>query len=103
VAFSQLALGATMEIPTLDGTAALKIPSGTQHGAMFRINDVGLPSLRSGKRGDLVVIVQLMVPRKLSDEQKKLLTEYAETEDLDIEEGEKGSFWGKIKDAMTGG
>ncbi len=101
--FSQLALGATVEVPTLTGTADLKIPPGTQHGSMFRIDDEGLPNLRSKERGDLVVIVQLIVPKKLNEEQRQLLEQYAETEDLDIANGGKSSFWGKLKDAVTGG
>jgi len=103
VAFSQLALGAMVEIPTLDGTTSLKIPAGSQHGAMFRIDDQGLPNLRSGERGDLVVIVQLVVPKRLNDEQRRLLEQYAEMEELDVSNGEKPSFWNKIRDAMTGG
>ncbi len=103
VAFSQLALGATLEVPTLDGDSQLTIPPGTQHGAMFRVDGVGLPNLRSKKRGDLVVIVQLIVPRKLNEDQRTLLEQYAETEDLDVNEGEKGSFWDRIKGAVKGG
>jgi len=103
VAFSQLALGAMVEIPTLDGTASLKIPAGSQHGAMFRIDGKGLPNLRSGERGDLVVIVQLIVPKRLNDEQRRLLEQYAEMEELDASNGEKPSFWNKIREAMTGG
>jgi len=103
VAFSQLALGATIEVPGLDDPATLTVPPGTQHGAMFRLDGRGLPNLRSGERGDLIVIVQLIVPRKLNDDQKRLLAQYAETEDLDIGSGDKASLWHKIKDRMTGG
>jgi molecular chaperone DnaJ len=69
---------------------------------MFRITEAGLPNLRSRQRGDLVVIVQLVVPKKLSEAQRALLSEYAETEDLDFSE-EAPSLWEKIKDAVTGG
>ena len=63
-----------------------------------------LPNLRTGKRGDLVVIVRLVVPKKLSDEQRTLLTEYADTEHVPVHEGNDsgGSFWDKLKDAVTG-
>ncbi|UCD76505.1 MAG: molecular chaperone DnaJ, partial [Phycisphaerales bacterium] len=103
IAFTQLALGAQVKVPTLSGEAELTIPAGTQHGGLFRLPDHGLPNLRTGKRGDLVVIVQLVVPKKLNDSQKKLLEEYARTEDLEVGNGSNPSFWGKIKDAMTGG
>jgi len=103
VAFSQLALGAEIEIDALDGPATVTIPPGTQHGAMFRIEERGLPDIRTGRRGDMIVIAQLIVPRKLNDDQKRLLQQYAETEDLDIGGGERPSFWNKLKDAVTGG
>jgi molecular chaperone DnaJ len=103
VPYSQLALGATIEVPTLEGTTPLKIPAGTQHGAMFRVPGCGVPNVRSGDRGDLVVITQLVVPKRLSEQQRSLLQEYAQTEELEIEADGKGSLWGKIKDAMTGG
>ena len=103
VAFSQLALGAKVEVPALEGTATVTIPAGTQHGAMFRVNGKGLPNLRSGERGDLVVILQLVVPKKLTDEQRELLEEYAQTEEVDVASGERSSIWGRIKDAMGAG
>ena len=103
IAFTQLALGAKINVPTLDGEAELTVPAGTQHGSLFRVEGHGLPNLRTHKRGDLVVIVQLVVPKKLNDSQKKLLEEYAQTEDLQIGNGSNSSFWGKIKDAVTGG
>jgi molecular chaperone DnaJ len=100
--FSQMALGAQIDVPTLDGTRQVNIPAGTQHGALFRINGSGLPNLRSGKRGDLVVIAQLVVPRKLNESQKRLLAEYAKTEDVPVGTGPE-SAWEKIKRAVKGG
>ncbi len=101
VTFTQAALGAESEIPTLDGSTTLHVPAGTQHGALFRIQDKGLPGLRSGKRGDLVAIAQLIVPRKLTDAQKKLLGDYALTENTDVS-ASNPSLWAKIKDAVGG-
>ena len=101
LAFTQAALGAELDIPTLQGTTVLTIPAGTQHGALFRVREEGLPNLRNGERGDLVVIVQLVVPRKLSDAQKQLLQEYAHTEDLNL--GSDGSsLWDKIRGVVKG-
>jgi molecular chaperone DnaJ len=104
VAFTQLALGAKITVDSLDGEHELDIPSGTQTNEIFRIEAAGLPSLRTSKRGDLVVIVRLVVPKKLSDEQRTLLTEYADTEHVPVHEGNDsgGSFWDKLKDAVTG-
>ena len=101
VAFTQAALGAEVEIPTLDGATTLCVPAGTQHGALFRIQNKGLPGLRSGKRGDLVAIAQLVVPRKLTDAQKKLLGDYAQTENLD-DSASNPSLWAKFKDVVSG-
>jgi molecular chaperone DnaJ len=103
VAFTQAALGARLEIPAIDGTAELDIPAGTQHSDVFRIRNRGLPSLRNGQRGDMIVVAQLVVPRKLSDDQKTLLAEYAKTENLDVRAGAPQSWWDKLKDAVTGG
>ena len=102
MSFTQAALGAELEVPTLNGAVTLSLPVGTQHGALFRINARGLPNLRTGTRGDLVVIMQLVVPRKLTEEQKRLLAEYAKSEELEVGIVSP-SLWEKIKDAVTGG
>ncbi|MEM7227839.1 MAG: molecular chaperone DnaJ [Planctomycetota bacterium] len=102
MSYAQMALGAELLVPTVDSDAELTVPAGTQHASVFRIPGKGFPNLRSGKRGDLVVIAQLIVPRKLSEKQRRLLSDYAETEDLDVG-GQGGGFWGKLKDAVTGG
>jgi molecular chaperone DnaJ len=101
VAFAQAALGARVDVPTLDGTASLTIPAGTQHGALFRISGQGLPNLRSTERGDLVVIVQLVVPRKLTEEQRRLLGEYAKTEKIEVSAASP-SLWERIRGAVSG-
>ncbi len=103
VVFTQLALGAKVPVPTIDGSSAvLTLPTGTQHGAIFRIDSNGLPNLRSEKRGDLVVIVQLVVPKKLNEKQRAILSQYAESEELDVLKGSP-SIWDKFKGAIKGG
>ena len=102
VNFTQLALGATLDVPTIDGDRTLNVPAGTQHGALFRIDEAGLPNLRSGKRGALVCIIQLVVPRRLNESQKRLLAEYAKTEDVNVSSPQE-STWEKIKRAVKGG
>jgi len=92
VAFTQLALGSTIEVDSIDESHTLDIPSGTQTNEIFRIEGAGLPDLRSGGRGDLVIVVRLAVPKKLSDEQRELLEEYAKSEDIPVHEAEV-SFW----------
>jgi molecular chaperone DnaJ len=101
VAFAQAALGATLEIPLLEGdTVQLKIPAGTQHGEIHRIPGHGCPRLRGGERGELVVVLQLVVPRRLNETQRDLLSKYAETEDLEFNDDEP-SLWNKIKGSFS--
>ncbi len=100
VSYSQLALGATISVDGLDGEVEVTIPAGSQHGSIFRIRDRGVPNLRTGRRGDLVVIVQLVVPRKLTDEQRDLLTEFAKTERVEIASHQ--SLWERLRDRFTG-
>lgn len=97
VSFSQAALGANVSVPTLAGEEEITIKSGTQHGETFRIRGGGLPNLRSGQRGELMVVLMIEVPSKLTAKQEELLREYAETEDHDVLPHNK-SFWKKIKD-----
>jgi molecular chaperone DnaJ len=101
VAFTQAALGAQIQIPTLEGPTTLTIPPGTQHGTIFRVAGKGLPNLRHGRRGDLVAITQLVVPHKLSEAQQRLLSEYAKTEKLSVSPA-RPSLWEKIKEAVGG-
>src|SRR5690606_25244395 len=84
IGFSQAALGAKIEVPTLEGSATITLPRGTQHGAIFRVTGEGLPSLRSGRRGDLAVITRIEIPRKLTAQQEKLLRDFAQTEDTTV-------------------
>ncbi|MEM1329627.1 MAG: molecular chaperone DnaJ [Planctomycetota bacterium] len=101
ISYTQAALGAEVEVPTLDGTKPLNIPKGTQYGAIFKINDAGLPNLRSGRRGDLVVVTQIETPTKLTADQERLLREFAETENEKVHPESHG-FWSRIKDAFGG-
>ncbi len=78
VAFSQAALGATLEVKTLEGrTLSIKVPKGTQNGARLRLRNQGLPHFKGSGKGDLYVKVSLAVPKKLSSRQKQLLEELA--------------------------
>ena len=77
VAIHEAALGARVEISTPDGPARLRVPPGTQSGQRFRLRERGVPSTRGdGRRGDLVVEVQLMLPKVLDERSKELLREF---------------------------
>jgi molecular chaperone DnaJ len=67
------ALGGTLQTPTLDGTAAVEVPPGTQPGEVIALRGQGMPSLRGGRRGELKVVVNVVVPRRLSEEQRELI------------------------------
>ena len=103
VSYSQLALGGDIDVPRLDSPEphALHVPAGTQNGEMFRIKGLGMSTLRGGRRGDLVAVLHLVVPRHLSETQRDLLMEFAETEQVDVDEKPPG-FWTRIKDAVRG-
>ncbi len=77
VPFTDAALGATVHAPTLEGDEELKLEQGTQPSTVMRLRGRGLPSLRGRGRGDLHVIVSVMVPRNLSDEQREMLERFA--------------------------
>jgi molecular chaperone DnaJ len=77
VSFPEAALGANVQVPTLNGTVTLKVPAGTPNGKTFRIKGKGSPKARGG-HGDLLVTTEIHVPAKLSKEQKELLRQLQE-------------------------
>jgi molecular chaperone DnaJ len=81
ITFAQAALGASIEVPTLDEekTSKLSVPEGTQTGTSFKVRGKGVPRLGHKGRGDLHVTVRVVVPTKLSGEQKKLIEQLAGT------------------------
>lgn len=77
ISFAQAALGAEIEVPTLDGNVKMTVPEGTQPGATFRLRGKGIPYLRGSGRGDQFVTVDVVVPKNLTGSQKELLRQYA--------------------------
>lgn len=101
ISFTQAALGATVDVPTLKVKEQLEIPAGTQHGEVFKLKGKGLPDLRSQRVGDELVQIMIEVPRKLNDRQKQLLREFGATEDHQDMPQKKG-FLDKLKSVLTG-
>ena len=99
ISFTQAALGATIEVPTLKGTENLDIPGGTQHGEVFKLRGKGLPDVRSHRSGDELVQVLIEVPKRLTEKQRQLLHEYAATED-GATMPQRRSFLDKLKDVF---
>jgi molecular chaperone DnaJ len=78
--FSTLALGGDITIPTLEGDESFKVPDGTQTGTVFRLRGRGMPDVTGrGGRGDLLITVKAITPKKLNREQKKLMEQLAAT------------------------
>ena len=73
ISFAKAALGGDIEVPTLDGSARVKLPPGTQTHTVFRLRGKGLPDLETGRRGDELVRVTIVTPERLDSEARKLL------------------------------
>lgn len=79
ITFAQAALGAEIQVPTLDGTALVTVPPGTQTGTVFRLKGRGMPDVRGYSNGDEFVKVTVVTPTKLSVEQKELMRQLRES------------------------
>ena len=106
VRFTQLVFGDDVEVRTIDSnsnSARIKIPAGTQSGTNFRLKNMGMPDLKGYGRGNMIVRVNVVTPKKLSKKQKELLHEFDkyEKEDKEEEEGRKQkksfSWWSRDK------
>jgi molecular chaperone DnaJ len=84
IAIHEAALGAKLDVPSIDGHARLRVPPGTQSGQRFRLRERGAPSPRDARRGDLVVEVRLVLPRLLDERSKELLREFGRINDEDV-------------------
>lgn len=101
VSYSQAALGATIDVPLIDGSEKLNIPAGTQPGQMFQIRGQGMPDPRGRAPGDLHVEVQVVVPKKVSEEHRELLLKLAELEKVEVHPHQK-NWLERLKDFLTG-
>lgn len=100
ISYTQAALGAEIEVPTLDGADKLKVPPGTQPGASFRLRGKGIPHFRAHGRGDQHVTVQVEIPKQLTPKERELLQELGA---LRGERHDDKGFFDKVKDAFTHG
>ena len=101
ITYPQAALGATLEVPTLQGRGELTIPPGTQSGEVFRMQGRGMPDPRRHGLGDLLVQVSIEVPKKLNEEEETLLRSLAELENKHVAPHRK-SFFERLKTYFTG-
>jgi len=98
---AQATLGADVEVPTVDGPAILSIPSGTQPGKVLRMRGKGVPYLRSDRRGDQLVVLNVEVPKKLDAEQRDLMEKLAESLGSEVHPQER-SFLDSLRDFFGG-
>ena len=97
ITFPQAALGTVIEVPTLTGRARLNIPAGTQFGQVFRLKGKGIKHLHGMGEGDLLIKVLIETPQKLTEDQKDLLKQLAESAGDDVHPQSK-NFFDKLKD-----
>jgi len=97
ITFSQAALGATVEVPTLDGPKPLQIAKGTQGGDVVRVRGLGMPEVRGRGIGDLHVHVHVEVPRSLSPRAEELLRELAAEEQKAVSP-KRSSFFSRLSE-----
>jgi molecular chaperone DnaJ len=100
ITYSQAALGAKIEVPTMAGRSDVTVPPGTQSGDVFRLRGKGLPDPRVTGRGDMLVQVTIEVPKKITAEEETLLRQLAELEHKNVAPARK-SFFDKVKDYFT--
>jgi molecular chaperone DnaJ len=100
VSFTQATLGAKVHVRTLDGEIELKVPAGTQSGTVMKVKNHGVPNLDNpSRRGDLLITIRVIVPKKLTRKEKELLKTLAEERGESVEIGE--GLWGDIKNSLS--
>jgi molecular chaperone DnaJ len=97
ISFVEAALGVEAEVPTLDGNAPVKIEPGTQPGTTLRLKGEGMPQMRRRGRGDLKVVVDVMVPTRLTGEQRELLKRFEAVSGEETYNGGGDSFFDRLK------
>ncbi len=97
LSFPEAAMGASVEVPTLDGKAKIKVDSGTQAGKVLRLKGKGFPDLNGYGTGDQLVVINVYVPQKISSEEKELLMTLQESKNFKPGEDNK-SFFDRMKD-----
>jgi molecular chaperone DnaJ len=92
VSYLQALLGAELEVDTIEGTAKITVPAGTNSGERVRLEKHGIPSLRGAGRGSLYYEVAVEMPKKLTKDEEKLLREIAKLKGEDVLEAKRGLF-----------
>jgi molecular chaperone DnaJ len=97
---AQAALGAEVTVPTVDGDEKLSIPAGTQPGKVIKMRNKGIPDVHgSGRRGDQLVLINVVIPNRLTEKQRELFEGLAESLGTEVKPGERG-FFDSLKDVL---
>lgn len=97
--FADAALGTSKEVPTIDGRVKIKIPAGTQSGKIFRLKEKGLPSVQSYGKGDQLIHVNVWTPKKLSEDEKKILEQLRNKPNFQPQPGKSDrGFFDRMRD-----
>jgi molecular chaperone DnaJ len=99
ISVSQAALGAEIEVPSLNGRVSMKIPPGTQSGTVFRVKGKGVSDVETGRAGDLLVRAVVETPTNLNAAQRKILGEFSRVFG-DESHPQRRSFVAKLKDVL---
>ncbi len=97
---AQVALGAEIEVPTIDGSEKLKVPAGTQNGTTFKLRNKGVPYLRGSGRGDQIVVARVVVPTKLTEQQRQLFQQLEQSFNGETDDQDEGGPFGWLKSKL---
>ncbi|MGC6413635.1 MAG: molecular chaperone DnaJ [Bacteroidia bacterium] len=98
LSFPEATLGSSVEVPTLDGKAKIKVDAGTQPGKVLRLKGKGFPEVNGYGKGDQLVVINVYIPKKVSSDEKELLLKLQESEHFKPDEKGKSSFFDRLKD-----
>jgi molecular chaperone DnaJ len=104
ISYPQAALGAEIEVPVLNGSAMVTIEPGTQPGTLLRMRQKGIPHLHSERRGDQIVRVNVHIPTRLNDEERRLLEQLDGMPNVDParpRKGDRSGFFDKVKEVFS--
>lgn len=97
ISFPLAVLGGTVEIPLLEGKAKVKIAPGTQSSTLLRLNGKGLPDLRGYGQGDLIVNINVVVPKRITKEEKAMIEKMMESDTFKVEQPKQAGFFQKVR------
>ena len=97
IPYTAAVLGGEVSVPTLDGTVKLRIPAGTPSGKILRLREKGMPSLEDGRKGDLMIRIEIDVPARLNEKERQLLQELAKERKDSVASPRKKGFFDRLK------